>query len=51
MVNLEQAISWNIYDGCLTIVIKPVRDLMSNDHSYSSEVKSLVLMFTKERWL
>ena len=36
---------------CLTIVIKSVRDLMPNDHPYSSEVKGLVLVFTEERWL
>lgn len=36
---------------CLTNVIKSMCDLMSNNHSYSAKVKSLVLMFAEERWL
>lgn len=36
---------------CLTVVIKSVCDLMSDNHSYSTEVKGLVLMFTEERRL
>lgn len=37
--------------SCLTIVVKSVCDLMSDDHSYSTEVKGLVLMFAEERRL
>lgn len=33
---------------CLTIVIESMCDLMPDDHSYSSKVKGLVLMFTEE---
>lgn len=35
----------------LTVVIKSVRDLMSNHHPYPAEVQSLVLMLTEERRL
>lgn len=35
----------------LTVVIESVCDLMSDNHPYSTKVKSLVLMFAEERWL
>lgn len=34
-----------------TVVIKAVCDLMPNNHSYSTKVKGLVLVFAEERWL
>lgn len=37
--------------SCLTIVIKAMCDLMSDNHSYSTKVKGLVLLFTEERRL
>lgn len=36
---------------CLTVIIKSMCDLMSNNHSYPTKVKGLVLMFTEERRL
>lgn len=36
---------------CPTIVIKSMCDLMSNNHSYSSEIKGLVLIFIEKRRL
>lgn len=34
-----------------TIVVEAVRDLVSDDHSYSAKVEGLVLMFAEERRL
>lgn len=34
-----------------TVVVKAVCDLMPNNHSYSTKVKGLVLLFTEERRL
>lgn len=39
------------YEDCLTIVIKPVGDLMSNNHPYSTKVQGLELLLTEERRL
>ena len=36
---------------CLTVVVESVRDLVPDDHSYSTEVKGLVLLFAEERRL
>lgn len=37
--------------SCLTVVVKAMCDLMSDNHSYSTKVKGLVLLFTEERRL
>lgn len=34
-----------------TVVVKAVRDLVSDDHPYSTKVEGLVLLFAEERWL
>lgn len=43
-------ISVTIHAG-LTVVIKAMRDLMPNNHPYSTEVEGLVLLFAEERRL
>lgn len=39
------------YPSRLTVVIKSMRDLMSDNHSYPAKVKSLVLLLAEERRL